>query len=74
MSSTRDLRAELAQQDPEFGRLWQEHQARERRIEELRAKGWLTTEEEQEEKRLKKEKLHLKDLMEARMRKYPQQD
>jgi uncharacterized protein YdcH (DUF465 family) len=74
MSSTRDPRAELAQTDPEFGRLWQEHQARERRIEELRAKGWLTTEEEQEEKRLKKEKLHLKDLMEARMRKYPPQE
>ena len=74
MSSTRDSRAELAQHDPEFGRLWQEHQTRERRIEELRAKGWLTTEEEQEEKRLKKEKLHLKDLMEARMRKCPPQE
>jgi len=70
MSSTRDPRAELARKDPEFGRLWQEHQAREQRLDELRAKGWLTTEEGQEEKRLKKEKLHLKDLMEARMRGY----
>lgn len=70
MSSTRDSRQHLAQQDPEFDRLLQEHQTRERRIEELRTKGWLTTEEEQEEKRLKKEKLHLKDQMEARLRKH----
>jgi uncharacterized protein YdcH (DUF465 family) len=37
-------------------------------LEELARKGWLTTEEEQEEKRLKKEKLQLKDQMEARLR------
>lgn len=73
MSSTRDSRQELALQDPEFSRLMQEHQDRERRIEELRAKGWLTTEEEQEEKRLKKEKLRFKDQMEARLRKHAPQ-
>jgi uncharacterized protein YdcH (DUF465 family) len=68
MSSTADLRAQLVQQDPEFGRLVEEHRAREQRLAELGTKGWLTTEEEQEVKRLKKEKLQLKDRMEARIR------
>ncbi|HPW55901.1 MAG: DUF465 domain-containing protein [Thermoanaerobaculaceae bacterium] len=73
MSSTWDSRQELARQDPEFARLLQEHQNRERRIAALRAKGWLTTEEELEEKRLKKEKLRYKDQMEARLRKHSAQ-
>ncbi len=68
MSSTAELRARLAQQDPEFGQLVEEHRAREQRLEELARKGWLTTDEEQEVKRLKKEKLQLKDRMEARLR------
>ena len=41
-----------------------QHQDHERRLEELRARSWLTPEEEMEEKRLKKLKLHLKDQME----------
>jgi uncharacterized protein YdcH (DUF465 family) len=48
--------------------LLEEHQARDQRLQELRGKGRLTTEEEQETKRLKKEKLHLKDKMEAHLR------
>jgi len=68
MSSSQDLREQYAQQDPEYRRLLEEHRARARRLEELAQKGWLTTEEEQEEKRLKKEKLQLKDQMEARLR------
>jgi uncharacterized protein YdcH (DUF465 family) len=40
------------------------HQDHERRLEELRNRAWLTPEEEMEEKRLKKLKLHLKDEME----------
>jgi len=41
-----------------------EHQGHERRLEELRSRAFLTPDEEMEEKRLKKLKLHLKDEME----------
>ena len=70
MSAIQDLRDQLAQNDPEYKKLLEEHRARERRLEELSTKRWLTTEEEQEEKRLKKEKLKLKDGMEAIVRRH----
>ena len=41
-----------------------QHQDHERRLEVLKRQTWLTPEEEMEEKRLKKLKLHLKDQME----------
>jgi uncharacterized protein YdcH (DUF465 family) len=68
MTSSQELRAQMAEQDTEYRRLLEEHRKRVQRLEELTRKGWLTTEEEQEEKRLKKEKLQLKDQMEARLR------
>jgi uncharacterized protein YdcH (DUF465 family) len=68
MVSTQEQRDQLANDDPEYRRLLEEHRARERRLTELQNKGWLTIDEEQESKRLKKEKLQLKDQMEARMR------
>jgi uncharacterized protein YdcH (DUF465 family) len=69
MSYPEELRAKLAQEDPEFRQLYEAHQAKERRLAELSRKGLLTPEEEQEEKLLKKEKLQLKDKMEAMLRK-----
>ena len=68
MVPTQEQRDQLANDDPEYRRLLEEHRAREQRLTELQNKGWLTTDEEQESKRLKKEKLQLKDQMEARMR------
>jgi hypothetical protein len=41
--------------------LQMQHQDHERRLEELKQRSWLTPEEQMEEKRLKKLKLHLKD-------------
>ena len=55
---------QVEQTSPTFEQLRLEHQDHERRLEELKAKPWLTPEEEMEEKRLKKLKLHLKDQME----------
>lgn len=51
--------------DPEFRRLHEEHRFHEERLLVLAAKSRLSDEEELEEKRLKKEKLSLKDRMEA---------
>jgi uncharacterized protein YdcH (DUF465 family) len=49
----------------EYRRLLAEHQDHERRLETLAGKPRLSEDEEIEEKRLKKEKLLLKDRMEA---------
>ncbi len=55
----------LVEVDPEYHRLHVEHQDHEQRLRELASKPKLSEEEELEEKRLKKEKLLLKDRMEA---------
>ena len=55
----------LADLDSEYHRLHAEHQDHEQRLRELATKPRLSEEEELEEKRLKKEKLLLKDRMEA---------
>ncbi len=55
----------LTDADPEYHRLHVEHSDHERRLQALAAKSRLSEEEEIEEKRLKKEKLLLKDRMEA---------
>jgi uncharacterized protein YdcH (DUF465 family) len=56
---------ELDATDPEFRRLHDEHRHHEERLQVLAAKTRLSEDEELEEKRLKKEKLFLKDRMEA---------
>lgn len=55
----------LADLDPEYRRLHTEHRDHESRLQVLAGKQRLSEEEELEEKRLKKEKLLLKDRMEA---------
>ncbi|HEX9688357.1 MAG TPA: DUF465 domain-containing protein [Thermoanaerobaculia bacterium] len=60
----------LPDQDPEYRRLHDEHRNHEQRLQILAAKSRLSEDEEIEEKRLKKEKLLLKDRMEAIARSY----
>lgn len=56
---------EVAVSDQELSRLHDEHRHHEERLQLLAAKSRLSEDEELEEKRLKKEKLLLKDRMEA---------
>ena len=63
-SLTEEIKTELAGQYEEFRSLLRDHHDRERRLAHLASKPFLSTDEEIEEKRLKKEKLHLKDRME----------
>jgi len=55
----------------DFDELQAQHRDYEKRLEEYKSKSWLTPEEELEEKRLKKLKLHLKDRMEQLRRTAP---
>jgi uncharacterized protein YdcH (DUF465 family) len=58
-----ELKAHLMQTSPEFRDLADQHSAYKRLVADLEAKSFLTEEEETEEQRLKKLKLHLKDQM-----------
>lgn len=60
----------LAELDDEYRRLHAEHSDHESRLKTLAAKAQLSDEEELEEKRLKKQKLLLKDRMEVIARGY----
>ena len=66
--STNTLKDELIETDDEFGRLYREHQSYEGRLDELNQKSLLSPEDELEEKRLKRQKLWLKDRMELILR------
>jgi uncharacterized protein YdcH (DUF465 family) len=67
---TADIQRILSQEDEQFRTWIEEHHACETRLSELSTKNQVTTEEEIEEKTLKKRKLHLKDQMAARIRSY----
>ena len=58
----------LTDTDSEYRRLQEEHKGHEARLQVLAAKSRLSEDEEMEERRLKKEKLLLKDRMEALVR------
>ncbi|HEX8408383.1 MAG TPA: DUF465 domain-containing protein [Thermoanaerobaculia bacterium] len=72
-NSTADIQRILSDQDPEFRQWAEEHHQCESRLDELTKKNEITTEEEFEEKTLKKRKLHLKDQMADRIRSYESQ-
>ena len=59
-----EIKAHLMQTSEEFRKLAQQHLEFKRKVEELEAKSFLTEQEQVEEHRLKKLKLHLKDVME----------
>ena len=67
---TADIQQLLSTEDPEFKQWVDEHHQCESRLSELQNKKEVSTEEEIEEKTLKKRKLHLKDQMAARIRSY----
>jgi uncharacterized protein YdcH (DUF465 family) len=67
---TADIQRILSSEDEEFRQWIEEHHACESRLSELSSKKEVTTDEEIEEKTLKKRKLHLKDQMAARIRSY----
>jgi uncharacterized protein len=69
-----ELKAHLMATDQQFRSLAEEHSRFHRQLEELEAKEHLTLEDEAEEIRLKKHKLHLKDQMNAILARHrPQQ-
>jgi uncharacterized protein YdcH (DUF465 family) len=70
---TADIQRILSDQDPEFRQWAQEHHQCESRLNELTHKSEITSDEEFEEKTLKKRKLHLKDQMADRIRSYESQ-
>jgi uncharacterized protein YdcH (DUF465 family) len=67
---TAEIQQLLNERDPEFRQWIEEHQQCEHRLMELTSKKEVSTDEELEEKRLKKRKLHLKDQMAERIRSY----
>jgi uncharacterized protein len=68
-----ELRAHLMATNEEFRKLAQQHSDFKTKLDALRALPHLTYEEQMEETRLKKLKLHLKDQMEAIMSQYRSQ-
>jgi uncharacterized protein YdcH (DUF465 family) len=70
---TADVQHILSDQDPEFREWAAEHHRCEIRLEELTSKNEISTDDEIEEKTLKKRKLHLKDLMAERIRAFTSQ-
>ena len=67
---TAEIQRILSSEDEEFQKWIEEHHACESRLSELSSKREVTTDEELEEKTLKKRKLHLKDQMAERIRSY----
>ena len=68
-----DLKQHLMATNDEFQRLATEHQNYKQKLQELAGKPYLTGQEQVEEVRMKKLKLHLKDQMEHMLQQYRKQ-
>lgn len=73
MQNAPDIQRILSSEDPEFRQWVEEHHRCENRLSELTAKKEVSSDEEIEEKTLKKKKLFLKDQMAERIRTYESQ-
>lgn len=65
-----ELKAHLLQTSDQYRELNDQHGAYKRLVADLEGKAFLTPEEEQEEQRLKKVKLQIKDQMEEMLTQY----
>ncbi len=65
-----EIRKMLLEKNEEFRKLYELHQKCEEKLKEIQSKPYLTEEEKMEEKRLKKEKLGLKDKMQVFVNKF----
>jgi uncharacterized protein YdcH (DUF465 family) len=65
-----EIKAHLIQTSEKFRQLAEQHSTYKKQIQDLEAKHGLTADEEMEEHRLKKLKLHLKDEMEQMVSEY----
>lgn len=65
-----EIKAHLMQTNGDFRSMAEQHKTYKKLVEELEAKHALSVEQEAEEHRLKKLKLHLKDEMERMMSEY----
>ena len=65
-----ELKAHLMQTDGEFRHLVEQHADYAHKLDDLASRPYLTDQEQIEEVRLKKLKLHAKDLIEARLCSY----
>ena len=72
-TSEADIKAHLINTDAHFRTLSSQHDTYKRLLSELETKSYLTAEEEVEEHRLKKLKLHAKDEMRLMMARYQPQ-
>ncbi len=68
-----EIKAHLMQTNEQYREFHDQHHQYKKLVEELEAKHTLTPEEEVEEHRLKKLKLHLKDQMEQMVSEYSPQ-
>jgi hypothetical protein len=68
-----ELKAHLMATDEQFRQLAQQHSDYDHKLQELEAKHALTDDEQLEEVRLKKLKLHLKDQMAEMLNRYKAQ-
>ena len=65
-----EIKAHLMQTSDQFRELMHRHHELDRQVDEMESKHVLSTEEQIEENRLKKLKLHLKDEMEQMISQY----
>ena len=72
-NQTAEIQQRLADADPEFRQLAEEHRRCDSRLSELITKPDITVDDELEEKSLKKQKLRLNDQMAERIRSYESQ-